>query len=165
MNGLGLANFNALMGIGPNEQKFNMYCIGGITFPWPKYSCDDSGAIMDMFLINPSLPNSQCCIDYLGGEFNNPAGNYTVVIPGPSQVAIDVFDGFATATDVHTVSTPEPTTVGLLLLGIVHCLRALQVICVSPRSQIDSWPHFAEHSVNFSDFDRTCEIIGCFVDA
>jgi hypothetical protein len=29
MNGLGPDNFNALMGIGPNEQKFNMYCIGG----------------------------------------------------------------------------------------------------------------------------------------
>jgi hypothetical protein len=65
---------------------------------------------MDMFLINPSLPNSQCCSDLLG--------NFTVIAPGPSQVAIDVFDGFGIATEVHTVSTPEPTTVGLLLLGI-----------------------------------------------
>jgi hypothetical protein len=50
ISGLGQANYLALIGNGPNVQKFFLECVAGSnTVP----DCDQTGSIFEMFLVNP----------------------------------------------------------------------------------------------------------------
>lgn len=109
--GMGQANYNALLGVGPNVQMWNAYCIAGTVFQWPQYSCDDEiGA--DMFLLN-------------GNTASDPAAVTWVSEMSPTPFPYDEATGTMTAVNLEdpVIPTPEPSALWLLLPFAFTLLR------------------------------------------
>jgi hypothetical protein len=109
-NGLTEDNYLALIGVGPSQQRWFGFCIAGLVNRWPQFSCDD-GIGFEMWLHNGNTVSDRL------SNVNPPGRIFFVSETDPTTYPYDQAEGTMTATDLVT-TTPEPTTVGLLLLGI-----------------------------------------------
>jgi hypothetical protein len=112
------ADYLAMIGKGSFVERYFVECIGGTVNPWPKTSCDDSGAYFQTWRADPT--HNSCCF---GGGYGTP-----IAFPGPSAYPIDVANGDIFVTDLDkAVSTPEPPTFALIVGGILYLLLGRRI--------------------------------------
>ncbi len=114
VSGLTEANYLAIRGIGPNQQEWFGVCIAGLVNRYPQFSCDD-GIGFEMWLFDGTTISGQLA------DISPPGGISFISETNPTTYPYDTAQGTMTAVDLVT-TTPEPGTVGLLLLGIGFAL-------------------------------------------
>jgi hypothetical protein len=115
MNGLGQANYQALVGEGPYVQQYFMECAAGSN---PVPLCDSTGAIFEMFLVNEST------------GFSTDALTDGFVTSGSRSQNVDWANGFITD---PPLATPEPPTWMLILTGLTIVFILMLVWLLRPK--------------------------------
>jgi hypothetical protein len=99
------ANYLAMIGVGSNQQGWGGECLNGEgATAWPQISCD-FGNFFHYFLIDGSATS-----DDLGAVF--------ISRNGPVTYPNDSATGTITATELVTTTTPEPSSLALLAIGL-----------------------------------------------
>ena len=116
VNGLTETNYLALLGIGPNVQRWTGNCIAGLVNRWPQFSCDDA-LDFSVFLVNGNTVTDELDLT------TPPGGVFFISENNPTTYPYDTASGLITATDLVT-TTPEPPLLVLLGIGLLGLYKS-----------------------------------------